>query len=69
VLTRAHGDRNLDPDAWLAAAPVHEGSWWPQWAGWLQARSGAPVAAPAMGAVARGYAPLCAAPGTYVLQK
>ncbi|MDO8449718.1 MAG: alpha/beta fold hydrolase [Rhodoferax sp.] len=69
VLTRKHDSQYLDPDAWLQAAPRHEGSWWPDWAGWLQARSGKPVAAPSMGAAAKGLVPICAAPGTYVLQK
>lgn len=69
VLTRAHDGKYLDPDAWLAAAPVHEGSWWPQWVGWQQARSGKLVTAPSMGAPAKSFAPICAGPGTYVLQK
>ncbi|MDO9197396.1 alpha/beta hydrolase [Rhodoferax sp.] len=69
VLTRKHDSQYLDPDAWLKTAPRHEGSWWPDWAGWLQARSGKPVAAPSMGASAKGLVPICAAPGTYVLQK
>jgi polyhydroxyalkanoate synthase len=69
VLTRKHGSKYLDPDTWLEAAPQHEGSWWPDWAGWLQARSGKPVGVPSMGSAAKGRAPICAAPGTYVLQK
>ena len=69
VLTRKHDSKYLDPDAWLQAAPQHEGSWWPNWAGWLQARSGKPVAVPSMGAADKGLAPICAAPGSYVLQK
>ncbi|MDO8774659.1 MAG: alpha/beta fold hydrolase [Burkholderiaceae bacterium] len=69
VLTRKHDSQYLDPDAWLKAAPRHEGSWWPDWAGWLHARSGKPVAAPSMGAEAKGLVPICAAPGTYVLEK
>lgn len=69
VLTQATADNYLAPDAWLEAAPVLEGSWWPHWAGWLGERSGKPVVPPAMGAEAKGLAPLCAAPGTYVLQK
>jgi polyhydroxyalkanoate synthase len=69
VLTRPRDGKYLAPDAWLAAAPTHEGSWWPNWAEWLQARSGKLIAAPPMGAAAKGLAPICAAPGTYVLQK
>ncbi len=67
VHARAHDGKYLDPDSWLATAAAHEGSWWPEWAGWLHARSGPPVAVPTMGA--EGLAPLCPAPGTYVLQK
>ena len=69
VLTRKHDSKYLDPDAWLQAAPRHEGSWWPHWAAWLQARSGKPLAAPAMGAPAQGLTPIGDAPGTYVLQQ
>jgi polyhydroxyalkanoate synthase subunit PhaC len=69
VLTQATADNYLAPDAWLEAAPTLEGSWWPCWADWLGERSGEPVAPPAMGAESRGLAPLCAAPGTYVLQR
>jgi polyhydroxyalkanoate synthase subunit PhaC len=69
VLTQATADNYLAPDAWLEAAPTLEGSWWPCWALWLAERSGEPVAPPAMGAEAKGLAPICAAPGTYVLQR
>jgi polyhydroxyalkanoate synthase len=69
VLTRPRDGQYLAPDAWLAAAPTQEGSWWPNWAEWLQARSGKLIAAPPMGAAAKGLTPICAAPGTYVLQK
>ncbi len=68
VLTPAHDSNHVDPDTWLKTAPQHEGSCWPDWAAWLQARSGQPVAAPAMGAAA-GLKPISPAPGTYVMQK
>ncbi len=55
-------DGHLDADAFRASVPEGEGSWWPVWAAWLAARSGAPVSPPALGAG------LMAAPGTYVLQ-
>ena len=66
VMTKQDTDRYIDPDAFLATAPSKEGSWWPEWVAWLNARSGASVAPPLMGAA--GYAPLADAPGTYVLQ-
>ena len=68
VLTKRADDRYLDPDAFLKVAPSKAGSWWPEWLAWLNARSGAPVAPPAMGAPQAGFAPLADAPGTYVLQ-
>ena len=68
ILTKRADDRYIDPDAFLELAPSKEGSWWPEWVGWLNARSGVPVAPPAMGAPQAGLAPLADAPGTYVLQ-
>jgi len=66
VLAQSSDDRYLSPDAWLEQARRHDGSWWPAWVAWLDARSGAPVAPPAMGAP--GLPPLTDAPGSYVLQ-
>jgi polyhydroxyalkanoate synthase len=65
-----HGpaDAFVDPDTWQSSAERHEGSWWPCWKEWLDRQSGAPVALPGMGAAAKGFAPLCDAPGTYVLE-
>lgn len=53
-------------DAWLANdASEHAGSWWPHWAQWLQARSGALSAAPkAVGS--KKHPPGAPAPGAYV---
>ena len=34
---------------WLKAATQHEGSWWPDWAEWITARSGAKITAPSPG--------------------
>jgi len=68
VMTQANDARWLDPDAWLAQAARHEGSWWPEWFGWLAERSGAAVAPPATGAPHAGLPVLGDAPGTYVMQ-
>jgi len=68
VLEKLAAERYRDPDAWLEAATSKEGSWWPEWVAWLQQRSGNLAAPPAMGAPQAGYAPLCDAPGAYVMQ-
>ena len=53
-----------DPDAWLADAVEHEGSWWPDWARWLKRHGGgtAPARTPGDGALK----PIEDAPGSYV---
>ncbi|WP_397541724.1 alpha/beta fold hydrolase [Roseovarius salis] len=66
---RRAGALYMDPDTWLAEHAPQEGSWWPVWGKWLARHSGGRVAPPGIGAADRGYPPLCAAPGTYVLQK
>ena len=58
----------LGPDAWLAQSAPKAGSWWPEWSDWLTARGGDLMEPPTMGAPSRGLSPLCASPGTYVLQ-
>jgi polyhydroxyalkanoate synthase len=56
----------IGPDEWLKAAPRVEGSWWPEWAKWLAARSGERREPPPMGSgLADG---LPDAPGDYVRQ-
>jgi polyhydroxyalkanoate synthase len=59
-----------DPDDWARSAEGarKEGSWWPHWRAWIQARSGEEVDAP-MQPGSRKYKPLGAAPGTYVHEK
>jgi polyhydroxyalkanoate synthase len=70
VATRQHGDRYVDADTWRKRASRQEGSWWPEWAAWLERRSATERAVrPAMGAPARGFVPLCPAPGTYIHQR
>jgi polyhydroxyalkanoate synthase len=67
---RRAGAHYVSPDKWLAGARRVEGSWWPEWASWLEERSAAErVAPPPMGAAGRGFPPLYPAPGRYVLQR
>jgi polyhydroxyalkanoate synthase len=54
-----------DPDAWMAAATEHEGSWWPRYADWLLARSGEARDAPSQPGSAV-HRPIEPAPGSYV---
>nr|WP_254899139.1 alpha/beta fold hydrolase [Thalassococcus arenae] len=62
--------RYMDPDTWCARHQARPGSWWPLWWDWLAGHSGADRAAPPpMGAPDAGLAPLCDAPGTYILQR
>ncbi|AHB47342.1 poly-beta-hydroxybutyrate polymerase [Hyphomicrobium nitrativorans NL23] len=69
ALKRAN-DPYMSPSEWSEVAKENEGSWWTAWAEWLGEQSSAGrVAPPSMGAAAEGYAPVCDAPGTYVLQR
>ena len=66
VHTKAERDTYLDPDAWYNSMPPNAGSWWPEWVAWLAERSSGMEDAVVPGDNA--LAPLCKAPGTYVLQ-
>jgi polyhydroxyalkanoate synthase len=57
-----------DPDAWLAGAAEHRGSWWPLWAEWLAAHKGGERKAPAKRGN-RKYKPVEPAPGRYVKER
>jgi polyhydroxyalkanoate synthase len=57
-----------DPDAWLAQAQSHAGSWWPHWHAWLARHRGGRRDAPS-GCGSRRYPPLEAAPGRYVVER
>jgi polyhydroxyalkanoate synthase len=57
-----------DPEQWLREARTESGSWWPDFVGWLEPRSGGQRRAPRrLGN--RTYPPLIAAPGTYVYDR
>ncbi|MEM9426722.1 MAG: alpha/beta fold hydrolase [Pseudomonadota bacterium] len=64
---RLHTKRDVDkamvPDDWMAAATLHEGSWWPAWTAWLAELSGERSKPP------RSAKSLAPAPGTYVMME
>jgi len=57
----------MPPNQWLEIADLKEGSWWPEWIAWLDARSGKPVPPPPMGGAGVDATRLPNAPGSYVL--
>ncbi|MFP4328111.1 MAG: PHA/PHB synthase family protein [Paracoccaceae bacterium] len=66
---RPPGALYMDPDTWLAQHEVQEGSWWLEWAAWLNGNSSdLPTQPPTMGAPKAGLPPLMPAPGRYVRQ-
>ena len=70
MATRKRGERYIDSDTWLTPAAPGDGSWWPAWVAWLEARSDKErVAPPVFGAPSRGLMPLCPAPGVYVHER
>jgi polyhydroxyalkanoate synthase len=63
--SNAAGNVTADPETWLAGATEHSGSWWPQWAAFLEAHGGKSVKAAAKLGNAN-YPPIEPAPGRYV---
>jgi polyhydroxyalkanoate synthase len=57
-----------DPKCWLEGATEQPGSWWPDWANWLQGQAGSKVPAPKSPGN-RKYRAIEPAPGRYVKQK
>jgi poly[(R)-3-hydroxyalkanoate] polymerase subunit PhaC len=53
-----------DPDDWVASASEHEGSWWEDWAPWIEARAGERQPPPPLGS--ESYPAVVEAPGSYV---
>ena len=56
------------PDEWFDGATEHPGSWWTDWATWLQAHGGKQIAAPKTPG-SRTYKVIEPAPGRYVREK
>jgi polyhydroxyalkanoate synthase subunit PhaC len=68
IATHKEHETYVDPGTWQVSARPMEGSWWPCWRDWLDRNSSEMVPPPPMGAPDSGYAPLCDAPGNYVLE-
>ncbi|TPQ42700.1 poly-beta-hydroxybutyrate polymerase [Bradyrhizobium guangdongense] len=49
IMTKGADTPYVGRDEWLKLAPHAEGSWWPEWTGWLAARSGEWCDPPHMG--------------------
>ncbi|MFN4329963.1 MAG: PHA/PHB synthase family protein [Limnobacter sp.] len=62
------GDLPESPDEWMVKAKTVPGSWWNDWANWLEPYKGKAVKAPAKPGNAK-FKPLEAAPGRYVKQR
>ncbi|MDR3323155.1 MAG: class I poly(R)-hydroxyalkanoic acid synthase [Zoogloeaceae bacterium] len=61
-------DLKADSDSWLAAAEEHPGSWWKDWAAWIQKYAAGEQAAPKTLGNAK-YKPIEPAPGRYVKER
>jgi polyhydroxyalkanoate synthase len=64
IRVRDAGTRTLGPDEWERDTAPQDGSWWLEWAAWLDRQPGRRIDPPPMGA--RGFEPLGDAPGSYV---
>jgi polyhydroxyalkanoate synthase len=68
VSTSKSDEKYVDPDTWLIHTPVTKGSWWDNWVQWMVAHSSGKTQPPRLGGPGYLFAPICDAPGTYVLQ-
>ena len=69
IATRPQNGIAPSPDDWLSGAEMCEGSWWSAWSNWLGQLSGGAIPPPSLGNAERGYPPIEAAPGRYVLER
>ncbi len=68
IATHKATESYVDQDAWQASAMHHRRVVVAVLADWLKRLSGTKSAPPPMGGAATAYAPLCDAPGIYVLE-
>jgi polyhydroxyalkanoate synthase len=66
---RRANEAYVDPELWREQTTPQQGSWWPAWTTWLEARCSGHVNPPTMGVADRGYPGLDPAPGRYVSEK
>lgn len=66
---REDGQFPVAVDDWIAGANEEPGSWWPDWAAWLQAHGGKQKAAPKRYGRSGKYKKIEPAPGRYVKAK
>ena len=59
------GELPDDAEVWRERAVLHDGTWWDDWARWISEQGGALVSAPSS-VGSEEFAPLEAAPGSYV---
>jgi len=69
IAHRAAGQPHLDAALWYGSTAIREGSWWPEWAAWLEAKSTGRIAPCGPGASERGFPSLGPAPGRYVHER
>lgn len=67
--TREDGELPATLEDWMAGATEHKGSWWTDWAQWLQGHAGKQIAAPKGYGKSPRYKAIEPAPGRYVKQK
>jgi polyhydroxyalkanoate synthase len=65
---RIGDESKADPEDWLETAELHPGTWWADWAPWLQERSGDLKPAPEKLGNS-SHEPMEPAPGTYVFTR
>lgn len=64
--TREDGKLPATQSEWLKGAKEHAGSWWTDWASWLQTHAGKQIAAPKRYGKGTDYQEIEPAPGRYV---
>lgn len=69
VTTAAHDEPYMDPQTWSAQTVEKPGSWWPEFSGWLERKSGKQISPPPLGNAGCGFKAICDAPGSYVFQE